>query len=312
MPGKRRVEHELVKDGLVADGVLDRRVDVSRGMVLQADDRRAQHARAVRLEPADQGPRVGAVELRVAAVVALQAQPDPGQPQPHKLLGAVGVQRAGGAEHVEGPCLVVPLHELQEPQGPHPIQQEVLVHHEERLDLQVGFELAHDVEQLVARLVEADRLPLAAEHRRGGAEVAAHGAADRGNDRCGHVGAVLRGGYAHGPRAVSGDDLRVADGLLGVFAQERAEPADPLAPHDVVGVDSPGEVGNVGDVPAHDDFRLGKMLANQLAHLLDLEKIRHDAADADDVVAPAANLLDKAVQRRDSPAAYTARRGWPG
>ena len=43
-------------------------------------------------------------------------------------------------------------------------------------------------------------------------------------------------------------------------------------------------------------LRLGKMLADQLAHLLDLEKIRHDAADADDVVAPAAKLLDETVQ----------------
>ena len=81
----------------------------------------------------------------------------------------------------------MPLHEFQEPQGPHAVQEEVLVHHEERLDLQVRFELAHDVEQLVARLVEADRVPLAAEHRRGGAEVAAHGAADRRDDRGGHV-----------------------------------------------------------------------------------------------------------------------------
>ena len=97
---------------------------------------------------------------------------------------------------------------------------------------------------------------------------------------------------------MSGDDLRVADGLFGVFAQERAEPADPLAPHDVVGVDPPCQVGDVGDVPAHDDFRPGQVLADQLAHLPDLEKVRHDAADADDVVAAAAKLLDEAVQVR--------------
>ena len=102
--------------------------------------------------------------------------------------------------------------------------------------------------------IEADRVPLAAEHRRGGAEVAAHRAADRRDDRGGHVAGLLRGRHAHDARAVAGDDLRVADGLLGVFAQERAEPADPLAPDNVVGVDPLGEVGNVGDVSAHDDL----------------------------------------------------------
>ena len=43
-------------------------------------------------------------------------------------------------------------------------------------------------------------------------------------------------------------------GLLGVFAQERAKPADPFAADDVVGVDPLGQVGNVGDVPADDDL----------------------------------------------------------
>ena len=73
-------------------------------------------------------------------------------------------------------------------------------------------------------------------------------------------------------RAVAGDDLRVTDGLLGVFAQERAEPADPFALDNVVGVDPLGEIGNVGDVPAHDDLGLGKVLADQLAHLLHLQR----------------------------------------
>ncbi len=61
--GQRGVEHELVKVGVVVHGVLDHAVDVRGGVALQSDDRRAQHARAVRLEPADQGLRVGAVEF---------------------------------------------------------------------------------------------------------------------------------------------------------------------------------------------------------------------------------------------------------
>ena len=54
-------------------------------------------------------------------------------------------------------------------------------------DLHVALQLAHDVEELVAGLVEVDRLALAAEHGGGGAEVAAQRAADRGDERGGHV-----------------------------------------------------------------------------------------------------------------------------
>ena len=95
---------------------------------------------------------------------------------------------------------------------------------------------------------------------------------------------------------MAGGGLRVTDRLLGIFAQESAKPADPFAADDVVGVDPPLEVGNVGDVPADDDLGLGKMLADQLAHLLHLQQVRQDAADAHDVVGPAADLLDEAVQ----------------
>ena len=48
--GDGRVEHELVEVGVVPGGVLDGLVDVLRRVVFQADDRRAQHADAVRLQ----------------------------------------------------------------------------------------------------------------------------------------------------------------------------------------------------------------------------------------------------------------------
>ena len=69
------------------------------------------------------------------------------------------------------------------------------------LDVQLAFELAHDVEQLVAGLVEVDGLALAAEHGRGGAEVAAQRAADRRDERGGHVARLVADGDAHVPRA---------------------------------------------------------------------------------------------------------------
>ena len=61
-------------------------------MVLQPDDRRAEHADAVRLKPADQGRGVDPVKLGIAAVLALQTQPDPRKPKPHELLDAIGSQ----------------------------------------------------------------------------------------------------------------------------------------------------------------------------------------------------------------------------
>jgi hypothetical protein len=51
--------------------------------------------------------------------------------------------------------------------------------------VQAGSSFAHDLEQLVAGVVEVEMLALAAEERRGGAEVAAHRTADRRDDRGG-------------------------------------------------------------------------------------------------------------------------------
>ena len=116
--GDRRVEHELVEVGVVAGGVVDRRVDVFRRVVLQADDRRAQHADAVRLELADQREGVDALELDVAAVAAFDAHPDPGDAQADQLLDAVGAEHVGGAEDVERPGLVVLLASTPTAAGP--------------------------------------------------------------------------------------------------------------------------------------------------------------------------------------------------
>ena len=137
------------------------------------------------------------------------------------------------------------------------------------LDVHRRFELAHDVEQLVAGLVEVDALALAAEHGRGGAEVAAQRAADRRDDawrprRRGVSLTAMPTLRVPMPESISGWRI----GLVRVFAQEPAEPAHALALDDVVGVDPLAQVGHVGDVPADDDRRLGLILADQLAHLL--------------------------------------------
>ena len=94
--GDRRVEHELVEVGIVPGRMLDRRVDVLRRVVFQADDRRAQHADAVRLQFADQFEGVDPLQFHVLAVAALDAHPDPGNAQADELID--GVRRKTLAE----------------------------------------------------------------------------------------------------------------------------------------------------------------------------------------------------------------------
>ena len=70
--------------------------------------------------------------LAVLAVAAFDAHPHPGDAQADELLDGVGAEHVGGAEDVERPGLVVLLHQLQQAQGPLAVEQEVLVHDEER------------------------------------------------------------------------------------------------------------------------------------------------------------------------------------
>ena len=105
--GDGRVEHELVEVGVVPGGVLDGLVDILRRVVFQADDRRAQHADAVRLQLAHQLEGVDALELGVLAVAAFNAHPHPGDAQADQLLDGVRANDVGGTEDIERPGLVV-------------------------------------------------------------------------------------------------------------------------------------------------------------------------------------------------------------
>ena len=115
------------------------------------------------------------------------------------------------------------------------MEEKVLVHHEERFHVQRMLQLAHDVEQLIAGGVEMDGVALAAKHRRGRAEIAAHRAADRWDDRRCDVARLLANADAQAPRPESRNDLRMADGSVGLFAQEGAEPAHAFPLNGVVG-----------------------------------------------------------------------------
>jgi hypothetical protein len=187
-------------------------------------------------------------------------------------------------------------HQVQQPQRPLPIQQEVLVHDEERPDVQGLLELTHDLKELVARLVEMNELALPAEHGGGCAEVAPQRAPDGRNQDGGHVTRPGPQGHARGARAETRENLGMADRLALVFGQKAAHPAHTLAAHDVVGVDPLIQAGQVRDMAADDNRGPGEMLTDQRAHLAHLVHVGHDGADADDVVVVRRDLLEEAIQ----------------
>ena len=70
-------------------------------------------------------------------------------------------------------------------------------------------------------------------------------------------------------------------------------------PHHAYGytfIDELMNVRFVGNVPSHNDGGAGRVLSNDLAHLLGFAHIRDDRADTDDVVIAVSHLIDEAIQ----------------
>ena len=86
-------------------------------------------------------------------------------------------------------------------------------------------------------------------------------------------------------------------GLIFVFAEKPAHPSNAFPFDDVVGIDPLLQIGNIGDMSADDDDRLGLMLADQPAHPPHLEKIGNDGADPNHVVLSGLDLLDEPFLR---------------
>ena len=107
------IQHELVKNRIVADGVIDDRIHVLGRMVFQADDRGTQNADAMRLQTIHDCTRIGSPKLVVGAFFAFQSHPDPADAQPHELVHRVRLQDRGRAEHVQGPAFIVFLHQFE-------------------------------------------------------------------------------------------------------------------------------------------------------------------------------------------------------
>ena len=114
------------------------------------------------------------------------------------------------------------LHQFEQPQRPFAVEQKILVHHEKRLHLHVAFEPDHHLKQLVAGFVEINEMPLAAEHRRGRAEIAPH-RATHGGDQCGRNVAGFFGKFhAHRAGADPRINPRMPDRLVHILAQKLA------------------------------------------------------------------------------------------
>lgn len=179
------------------------------------------------------------------------------------------------------------------------MQEEVLVHHEEGVHLQLVFHLVHDIEQLVTTLEKVDEFTLASEKGGSCAEVASHGAADRGND-CG-CGRALGFGQTdpHDPRTQAGNNGRMTDGCGVILVEIAAHPGNPFAPDDVIGVDHVLDAGNCRPMPAHHDRGVRRELADHAAHLAYFRDIHDDRGDSDDVVALRGDLARKIVPRRE-------------
>ncbi len=288
-----RVQHELVEIGLVRDGVLDLGGDVFGCVMFQPQNGGPQENDAVLAQFARQLQRVGAFQFGVSGLRRFQTQPDGRDAQFHQFLIAVLPDGVGRRKNIESPTLAGGLHARQQVHGALPLEQEVLVHDEERFHVAGGFRFLHQAEQFLAGGVEIEHFPLASEEGRRGAEIAAHGASHGSDDGGGSV-RLIGDLHAHDAQVEAGGKGGMANGGRHVLAQVAAHPLDAIALHDVVGVEDVLDAGNRGHVPAHHDGGVRREFADHAAHLARLADVHDDRRYAHDVVRWAFNSRAKA------------------
>ena len=171
-------------------GALDLLPDVFRRVMFQPQNGGAEQYNAVLAQLASEFQRVGAVQFGVPGLRRFEPQPDGGNAQFHQFLIAELADGVGRRKNVEGPAFARRFHTRQQVHGARPLQQEILVHDEERLHSAGGLGLFHQAEQLGAGGVEIEDFSFASEERRGGTEIAAHGAAHGRDDGGGSVQVV--------------------------------------------------------------------------------------------------------------------------
>ena len=174
-------------------------------------------------------------------------------------------------------------HQLQEFHRAALLQQEILVHDEERFRAARRFRFLHHPEQLRAGGVQVEDLALAAEERRRGAEVATQRAAHGRDD--GRRGIGLVGDpHAHHAQVEAGIERRMVIGAVGSSPRYSRIQAMP-SPFTMWSASTMCSMPRSRrDMPADDDRGIGRDLADHAAHLAHLADVDDDGRDADDVV----------------------------
>jgi hypothetical protein len=142
------------------------------------------------------------------------------------------------------------FHPFEELQRPGPMEQKILVHHEEGADSEACLHLLHHFKQFIACLVKVDELPLAAEKRRRSAEVAAQRTPHGRNDRRCCTTPFFGQAQSQDACLHAGDDFRMSHRTLKILTEIPAHPRYALALHEMVGVDAVFDAGKCRDVAA--------------------------------------------------------------
>ena len=176
------------------------------------------------------------------------------------------------------------FHAFQQFQGALAIQQEVLVHHEEGLQIQLALSAFHDLIDLFASIEKVEALALPAEKRGGCTEVAAQRTTNTRNDGGAGRTDLLRQFQPHHALAESTGDQGMLDRRRSIFAQKGTHPTNAFAFDDEIGVDDLIQVCNRSHVAADDDSGMRRKLPDHAAHFLHLANVHHNAGNADHVV----------------------------
>ena len=242
---------------------------------------------------------IGAVQLGVIGTWGFQAQPDRRDADFRQFLIGILGDRIGGRENVERPALAGGLHQRQQFHDPALLQQEIFVHDEEAVLAARLLRVFHQAEQLRARFVKVEDLPLAAEKGGGRTEIAAHGTAHRRNNgRRGGIGGGRNLDAQHTQVERRGE-IGVPDRRVHLFAQVLPHPGDAVALHDVVGIQHLLHAGNGRNVTAHDDRRARREFPHHPAHLPRLAHVHDDRRDADNVVVVCGEFLCEGLACRE-------------
>ncbi len=162
---------------------------------------------------------VGAIQLGVVGARRFQAHPDGRDAQLHQFLVRVLANGVGGRKDVQRPTLAgLFASGASNSMARCRCSRKFSSMMKNDFTWRVLSASLHQAEQFVAGGIEVEDLPLAAEERRRGAEVATHGAAHRSNDGGRRIG-LVRNLHSHHPQSEARRQCGMANGRVRVLAQ---------------------------------------------------------------------------------------------